>query len=46
VPESFGMKQVNGYRVNWTAILGIGVALCLSVGFWAAVINTTAALVK
>ena len=41
-----GIKELGGYRVNWTAILGLGVALFVSVGFWAAVINTTAALVK
>ena len=41
-----GIKRLGGQRVNWTAILGLGAALFVSVGFWAAVINTTAELVK
>ncbi len=41
-----GIKELGGYRVNWTAILGLGATLFVSVGFWAVVINTTALLVK
>jgi hypothetical protein len=41
-----GMKELGDVRVNWTAILGLGAALFVSVSFWAAVINTTASLVK
>ena len=41
-----GMKDIGTIRINWVAILGIGATLCLSVSFWAAVIRTTAALVK
>jgi len=41
-----GMRELGEVRVNWTAILGLGAALCVSVGFWAAVINTTASLVR
>ncbi len=41
-----GMRGLGGIQVNWTAILGLSAALCVSVGFWAAVINTTASLVK
>ena len=41
-----GMKDLGEVRVNWTAILGLGAALFVSVSFWAAVINTTASLVK
>ncbi len=41
-----GIREFGGVRVNWTAILGLGAALFVSVSFWAAVINTTAALVK
>jgi len=31
---------------NWSAVLGLSVALFLSLGFWTAVIEKTAALVK
>jgi hypothetical protein len=41
-----GMKEIGEVRVNWTAILGLGVALFVSVSFWTAVINTTASLVR
>lgn len=41
-----GIKEFSGVRINWTAIFGLGVTLFISVGFWTAVINTTAALVK
>ena len=44
--EQFGMKQMEGGGLNWSAVLGISLALLVSVGFWAAVIDTTAALVK
>lgn len=41
-----GMRGLGDVHVNWTAILGLSAALCVSVGFWTAVINTTASLVK
>ena len=41
-----GMKELGDIRVNWTAVLGLGAALFVSVSFWGAVINTTASLVK
>ena len=41
-----GIKELGEVRVNWTAILGLGAALFVSVSFWAAVIDTTASLVK
>jgi|GraSoi_2013_40cm_1033754.scaffolds.fasta_scaffold91135_2 hypothetical protein len=41
-----GIRELGEVRVNWTAILGLGAVLFVSVSFWAAVINTTAALVK
>ena len=44
--EHFGMKQMEGGSLNWSAVLGISLALLVSVGFWTAVIDTTAALVK
>ena len=40
------IKELGEIRVNWTALLGISATLLVSVSFWAAVINTTAALVK
>lgn len=41
-----GMRSLGDVQVNWTAILGLSAALFVSVGFWTAVINTTASLVK
>ena len=40
-----GMKELGEVRVNWTAIVGLGAALFVSVSFWTAVIRT-ASLVK
>ena len=42
----FGVKQMEGGSLNWSAVLGISLALLVSGGFWAAVIDTTATLVK
>ena len=41
-----GMRDLGEVRVNWTAILGLGAALFVSVSFWSAIINTTASLVR
>lgn len=41
-----GMKELGEVQVNWTAVFGLGAALFVSVSFWAAVINTTASLVR
>lgn len=44
--KQIGMRRVEGGSLNWGAVLGISLALVVSVGFWTAVIGTTAALVK
>ncbi len=44
--KQFGTKQMEGGGLNWSAVLGISLALLVSVGFWTAVIDTTAALVR
>jgi len=44
--EQIGMQQMEGSGLNWSAVLGISLALVVSVGFWTAVIDTTASLVK
>jgi len=44
--KQMGVQQMEGGGLNWSAVLGISLALMVSVGFWTAVIGTTAALVK
>ena len=44
--EQIGMTQTANGGFNWSAALGISAALFVSLGFWSAVIGTTAALVK
>lgn len=44
--KQMGVRHMGGASFNWSAVLGISLALVVSVGFWTAVIGTTAALVK
>jgi hypothetical protein len=44
--EQINMQQMEGSTLNWSAVVGISLALVVSLGFWTAVIDATASLVK